>query len=48
MRKVLLDFRWIAAKLNATNVNSLIQDYDYLARLEEEEKGRKDNFSRLI
>jgi WD40 repeat protein len=47
LHDILLDFRWIAAKLNATDVNSLINDYDYLS--EEEEKQRIDNKSlRLI
>ena len=30
LRKVLLDFRWLDAKLNATDVPNLILDYNYL------------------
>jgi WD40 repeat protein len=31
LRKLLLDFKWMRAKLDATDVNSLISDYDYLS-----------------
>ena len=31
LRKLLLDFKWMQAKLDATDVNSLISDYDYLS-----------------
>jgi hypothetical protein len=30
LRKLLLDFNWLQAKLNATDVTALISDYDYL------------------
>jgi WD40 repeat protein len=31
LRKLLFDFKWMQAKLDATDVNSLISDYDYLS-----------------
>jgi WD40 repeat protein len=34
LRHLLFDFEWIAAKLNATDVSSLIRDYDYLLKEE--------------
>jgi APAF-1 helical domain len=30
LRRLLLNFNWLQAKLEATNINALISDYDYL------------------
>ena len=35
LRELLLDFRWMQAKLQATDTNALIADYDYVRGDEE-------------